>query len=229
MIDSAISPGVRAPMSSPAGEWMRDVCPEHMPSEAITASPRLRLATRPTYGTSAWSAAVRAGSSSRPCDATTTADAPAHASTVSSPPTRVGVPADLLGDTGERERHRGAADDEHQRRGQHRLQEDLERAARQARVVHHELAGLAAPRASGVIRSSSDSPLSSSASPWARTVDSAHDPPTNPSIVPSGSTSASAPGFADVGASASTTRACTNGTRARAQLGRAVVDASISR
>ena len=47
MIDSAISGGVRAPMSSPAGEWMRAVCPAHNPSEPTTDSARLRLATRP--------------------------------------------------------------------------------------------------------------------------------------------------------------------------------------
>ena len=67
----------------------------------------------------------------------------------------------------------------------------------------------------GEIRSNSESPESSNARPCARTVDSAHVPPTKPSIVPSASTIASSPGLADVGRSASTTRACTNGTRSR--------------
>ena len=67
---------------------------------------------------------------------------------------------------------------------------------------------------SGVIRSSSVSPESSNASACARTVDSAHAPPTKPSSVPSASTIASAPGLALVGFSATTTRACTYAARA---------------
>ena len=38
LIDKAISPGVRAPMSSPAGEWMREAWSAS--SDAMTASPR---------------------------------------------------------------------------------------------------------------------------------------------------------------------------------------------
>ena len=84
--------------------------------------------------------------------------------------------------------------------GMHGLQEDLERAAGQARVVHDDQARRAPARrcaaGSGVIRSSVDAPVASSRSPCSRTVDSAQVPPTNPSSVPSGSTSARSPGFA---------------------------------
>jgi hypothetical protein len=52
---------------------------------------------------------------------------------------------------------------------------------------------------SGTIRSSMDWPVSSSRSPSSRTVDSAHVPPTKPSRVPSGSTSALSPALALVG------------------------------
>ena len=66
----------------------------------------------------------------------------------------------------------------------------------------------------GVIRSNRlGPPDSSSPRLRSRTVNSAQVPPTNPSTVPSGSTSASSPGLADVGRSTRTTRACTNGTR----------------
>jgi hypothetical protein len=43
--------------------------------------------------------------------------------------------------------------------------------------------------------------------PSVRTVDSAQDPPTKPSMVPSEKIRASSPGFAEVGFSAKTTRA----------------------
>ena len=59
----------------------------------------------------------------------------------------------------------------------------------------------------GLIRSTIDSPESSKVRDWARTVDSAQSPPTNPSIVPSARTIASSPGWALVGRSARTTRA----------------------
>ena len=49
--------------------------------------------------------------------------------------------------------------------------------------------------------------------PCVLTVDSAQDPPTKPSIVPSEKINASSPGLAEVGFSASTTRACTYGVR----------------
>ena len=48
-------------------------------------------------------------------------------------------------------------------------------------------------------------------SPWARTVASAHSPPTKPSSSPSESTRAESPGLALVGRSARTTVAHTNG------------------
>src|SRR5206468_1675488 len=71
---------------------------------------------------------------------------------------------------------------------------------------------------------SNDSCESNNANDCARTVDSAHEPPTNPSIVTSAKMIASSPGFADVGRSASTTRAWTNGTRcARSSPARAAV------
>ena len=69
--------------------------------------------------------------------------------------------------------------------------------------------GATASAAEGVTRSSSDSPDASSRNPSSRTVDSAHTPPTNPSIEPSGSTSALSPGLALVGRSARTTVAST--------------------
>ena len=125
-----------------------------------TASPRLRLATRPTYGTSDCSAATRTSSSSRPCDAITTAAvSPGSALAYAMPawpsgPTRsssaraIGVsPATTTN---------GAGID--------RFEEDLQRAARQARIVHRQRTGSRLPRGSGVIRSSKVSPESRSAS-----------------------------------------------------------------
>ena len=73
-IDSAISCGVRAPRSRPAGVWTAPFIDGHRSSEATTASPRFLLATSPTYGTLARNAAASTSSSPRPCDATTTAD-----------------------------------------------------------------------------------------------------------------------------------------------------------
>lgn len=72
-IDTATSSGVRAPIHTPAGVWIlaRSSCVSSSP--ATTAAPRFGLATSPTYGTPARTAAVSAGASSRPCEATTTA------------------------------------------------------------------------------------------------------------------------------------------------------------
>ncbi len=67
--------------------------------------------------------------------------------------------------------------------------------------------------ASGVMRSSVESPVRSSRRPWARTVSVAQIPPTNPSMVPSDSTSARSPAFALVGRCARTTVASTYGSR----------------
>ena len=72
-IDRAISSGVRAPMSRPAGVWTRSFRPSSMSSESSTARPRFGLAMSPTYGIPADSASTSACSSSKPCDATTTA------------------------------------------------------------------------------------------------------------------------------------------------------------
>ena len=65
----------------------------------------------------------------------------------------------------------------------------------------------------GSIRSSSGSPVSSTRSACRRTLGSAQWPPTNPSIVPSPSTSAVAPGCTLAGRPARTTVASTYGTR----------------
>ena len=86
-----------------------------------------------------------------------------------------------LAEREQRPTDRSVARHDDEQGGHDRLQEDLERAAGQARVVDRELARLLTPRASGVIRSSIVSPESSSASACARTVDSAQVPPTKPS------------------------------------------------
>ena len=70
------------------------------------------------------------------------------------------------------------------------------------------------PRYPGRIRSSTGSPVSSACSACRRTVASAHEPPTNPSTVPSPSTSARSPGRALVGATQRTTVASTKATPA---------------
>ena len=63
------------------------------------------------------------------------------------------------------------------------------------------------------MRSSTGSPVFNATSACTCTLASAHSPPTNPTIVPSVSTSAVAPAFADVGFSARTTVAATYGSR----------------
>ena len=62
---------------------------------------------------------------------------------------------------------------------------------------------------SGRIRSSTGSPVSSASRAMARTELSAHWPPTKPSMVPSPSTMAAAPGQVEVGGWARTTVAWT--------------------
>lgn len=81
-IDTATSPGVRAPIHSPAGVRIRARCPGSRSSPASTAAPRLGLATSPMYGTSARTADSNTGSSSRPCEAITNAWVPASESGV---------------------------------------------------------------------------------------------------------------------------------------------------
>ena len=69
--------GGAAPISNPAGVRSRARSASGKSSESLTASPRIWLATNPTYGTPSRRAAVRTRSSSCPCDATTTAASPA--------------------------------------------------------------------------------------------------------------------------------------------------------
>ena len=71
---------------------------------------------------------------------------------------------------------------------------------------------------SGTRRSSSGSPVSIARSACRRTEDSAHTPPTNPSIVPSGRTTAALPGRTLVGRRARTTVASANGVRSESRL-----------
>jgi hypothetical protein len=59
----------------------------------------------------------------------------------------------------------------------------------------------------GAIRNNNAWPSPRTDMPSVRTVDSAQDPPTKPSMVPSEKIRASSPGFAEVGFSAKTTRA----------------------
>ena len=102
-------------------------------------------------------------------------------------------------------------------------QEDLQRAAGQARVDHHLRAGRVRERA----RRRRAAPAAARVSPSAQGVrapptaptSSAHWPPTKPSIEPSARITASSPGRAEDGSWARTTVACTNGTRADGQLG----------
>src|SRR5690606_37956162 len=74
-MDTAISPGVRAPMSRPAGVLIRCASAGDRASSASTAAPRLGLATSATYGTPAASAARSTSGSLWPWEATTTAAA----------------------------------------------------------------------------------------------------------------------------------------------------------
>jgi hypothetical protein len=67
---------------------------------------------------------------------------------------------------------------------------------------------------SGVMRSTTLSPVSSDCRAWARTLVSAHTPPTNPTRLPSASTTAVSPGLALVGRSALITVTRTKGRRA---------------
>ncbi len=217
MIDSATSPLDRAPMSSPAGVCTRLASARSTSSDASTASPRLRLATSPTYGTPARNAAVSATSSSRPWLATTTADTSAPIPAASPTTSASGTSHPRCVARARSERATGASPNTTSRGAG----STGSRKISSVPPDRHALCTTSLPgcggSGSGVIRSSNDSPESISASPCASTVDSAHVPPTNPSIVPSGSTSASSPGLALVGRSANTTRACTYGTRAVAQ------------
>ncbi len=103
-------------MSSPAGAWTRARSASPRPSPASTAAARRRLATSATYGTPARNAAASTGSSSRPCEATTTARrvgavvGTRSARTISYP--------SAAADLGQRPGDRRVAEDMHQRRRQ---------------------------------------------------------------------------------------------------------------
>ena len=128
-----------------------------------------------------------------------------------SSPSSAPIRSDGLGD-------RRVADDEHARRGQHRLEEHLDRAARQARVLDGTAPSSAADlaRAALAVLGERQDPQqharrsASACSAYARTLCSAHTPPTKPSIVPSASTSATLPGSTLAGRCARTTVAVTN-------------------
>ena len=93
------------------------------------------LATRPTYGTPASSARRSVCSSSRPWAATTSARSRGDGSGCAGVD-RDELEPELRAERPQRAGDRRVADDEHARRGQHRLEEDLDRAAGQARVLH---------------------------------------------------------------------------------------------
>ena len=138
-IESAISAGVRAPMSRPAGVSIR--------SSSSSGDARRRAARRaPPRRACGWPRARRRAarpraprrriaSSSRPCAATTSArssgrrrDPPPSSTGTASSPSSGAEPQ-------QRRRDRRVAGDDHPRRGQERLEEHLDRAARQARVL----------------------------------------------------------------------------------------------
>ena len=213
MIDSAISCGVRAPMSSPAGEWMRDVWPSADVERRddglrpLAGGDEADVGHVGLEGRSEHSllvASVRGDDERRVglaggVDVATVVTVQPSCSPMPDQRDRRPVPSPTTMIS-------GAGDARAPGRSRGCRPTGTGCARRACRPVPAS--------GSGVMRKSSDSPLSSSAKPWARTVDSAQMPPTKPSIVPSARTSASAPGLALVGASASTTRACTNGTRA---------------
>ena len=108
---------------------------------------------------------------------------PRRPSKPSSPPTRTSARAIGV-----------SPDHEHPRRGQHRLEEHLDRAAREARVLHGDRAVVAghvvrraAVRPRRTAGSAAAPPRRSriACSAYARTLCSAQSPPTKPSIVPS--------------------------------------------
>ena len=122
----------------------------------------------------------------------------------------------------------------HDRLGDRRAADDDQRAAGRwgsmkissAPPLRHGLRSTTAPSiastpsaspSSGTSRSSSGSPVSIARSECRRTEDSAHTPPTKPSMVPSGSTTAALPGRTLVGRRARTTVASTNGVRSDKQ------------
>ena len=135
-IDRATSAGVRAPMSSPHGVRTRARRSSSTSSDATTASPRLRLATRPTYATPAPSSgrerrllvpSVRGDDDGRRPRQGLGAGAGAPRLDREAEPVR--EPGQGLGD-------RGRPVDQQQRCGQLGLEEDLQGPAGQARVVH---------------------------------------------------------------------------------------------
>src|SRR5689334_5311195 len=217
--DSAISGAVRAPMSSPAGAWIRARSSPVTGSHPGAPQARLRLATGATYGMPARTAAVSASISSRPCEAMTTALASSGIAPAMSAPMSAARPSQPTAAATSTSARATGASPYTKTNGSGIM------ASRKISSVPPERHGLAtvsrpstlgrgSPGASsGVMRRSVDSPEASSRSPWRRTVDSAQVPPTKPSIVPSGSTRARSPALALVGRSARTTVARTNGVR----------------
>jgi hypothetical protein len=109
--------------------------------------------------------------------------------------------AERRGELDERPGDRRFPGDRHAWERQARLEEELERAAAEAWIGDHDRAGLLgrAVFGAGRIFSNTGSPVSRQRSACSRTVASAQDPPTNPSIVPSPTTIARSPGRALVG------------------------------
>ena len=146
-IESAISAGDARADVEPGGR----VDPRRAASSATpsarsassTAAPRLRLATRPTYADAGLqSRAAGSRSSSRPCAATTSArsSADGHRRPVVVPPGTIASSPSSGAEAQERRGDRRVTGHDHPRRGQERLEEHLDRAARQARVLHGDRA-----------------------------------------------------------------------------------------
>ncbi len=202
-------------MSSPAGLRTRARSASGTSRLPSTDAARIRLPTSATYGTPARSAASSAGSSSRPCEATTSPASSARGAAEASAATSAANPAGSAIATSAAATGvspttstRGSG-----RRGCRKISS--------APPDTHGFATVTAPSSStvdagpGSTRSSTGSPLCSTRSPYSRTDSSAQVPPTKPSIRPSGKTSALSPACALVGCWARTTIACANGTRAR--------------
>ena len=215
MMDSAISCGVRAPMSTPAGVWTRRRSSPVRPMPSRTPAPRVRLATSATNSTPASKAARIAASSPLPRLATTTAVAWSHVSdersTSKSMNSASVATASLIG-VAPTSRSTGAGSI-----GRRKIST--------APPERHGFTTTSAPgvsgksaELSGSTRSSRVRPLRSVSSAAARTEFSAQTPPTKPSMEPSERMTAASPGCADVGSCARTTVACTNGVRCRVSV-----------
>ena len=156
-------------------------------------------------------------SSSRPCAATTSARSPGRGSTFA--PCTATTSSPSSAPIAQRPRPRSASRPRRRRAARARRARGRSRSRRptgtgsgpsrrRPRPPRRLLGRPRALRANGRIRSSTGSPLSIALSAYARTLCSAHAPPTNPSIVPSPSTSATLPASALVGRCARTTVAC---------------------